>query len=233
MKPCVYSIVVLLMWLCKQELILPGNPHVGKHYSYQVQDIREFFADSLHVGRKSHNKIELVLHQTNDSGYVVIKFYTKQNGKWRLRNKYQFERDAIIGCDTKLQDFNNDGLNDMTYISAMAARGANEVRRLFIYDKINDKLIYMKNSEEYPNMRYNKELNCIDAFAVYGGCMTSFLKINGNYLHRFASVELSDGLTVRKYDNKGVEKVIYRDPNNKAGYVRYKNYQPLKVADEY
>ncbi len=52
---------------------------------------------------------------------------------------------------SQLEDFNNDGIKDMTYVSAVAARGANEVRRLFIYDKKRDELVYIKNSEDYPN----------------------------------------------------------------------------------
>jgi hypothetical protein len=193
----------------------------------------EFFADSLNIGRKSFNKIEISKYRTLDSNYVVIKFYTKRNGKWHIKNDFQFEKDGVVGCDTKLADFNNDGLNDMTYISAVAARGANEVRRLFIYDKHQDKLIFLKNSDDYPNMLYNKELNCIDAFLVYGGCSTVFLNISGDSLKEFASVELFEGLTVRTYDKKGKEKIILQDTTNKAVYIRYKNFRPLREYDDY
>ena len=73
-------------------------------------------------------------------------FYTKQKNKWSLRNDFKLWKDGVVGCDTKLADFNNDGLNDMTYISAVAARGANEVRRLFIYDELKDKLVYLNSA---------------------------------------------------------------------------------------
>lgn len=201
-----------------------------KHQGDTTQ-LEEFFVDSINVGRKSHNKIEVSKYRTTDSSYVVIRFFSKQNNIWDLKNEFHFEKDDITGCDTKLSDFNNDGLNDMTYISNVAARGANEVRRLFIYDKSKDKLIYMKNSEDYPNMLYNKELNCIDAFLVYGGCSTVFLKINGDSLREFASVELMDGLTVKTYDKNGTETIILQDTTNKAGYIRYKNFKPLKEYD--
>lgn len=191
----------------------------------------EFFVDSLNIGRKSNNKIELSLFKT-DSTHVIINFYSKQNDKWFLKNKYEFNKDGITGLDTKLSDFNNDGLNDMTYISAVAARGANEVRRLFIYDNDNDKLTLMKNSEHYPNMLYNKELNCIDAFLVYGGCSTVFLKISGDSLKEFASVELFDGLYVRTHDELGKEKIIFQDITHKGEYERYKNYNPLKEYEK-
>lgn len=196
-------------------------------------ELEEYFADSTNVGRKSLNKIEVSKYRIADSNYVIIRFFSKKTNTWNLKNEFYFEKDDITGCDTKLSDFNNDGLNDMTYISNIAARGANEVRRLFIYDKSLDKVIYMKNSEDYPNMLYNKELNCIDAFLVYGGCSTVFLKINGDSLREFASVELMDGLTVRAYDKYGKETIILQDTTNKAGYIRYKNFKPLKEYDDY
>lgn len=192
----------------------------------------DFFVDSLNIGRKSFNKIELSIYTTIDSIYAVIKFYSKHHNQWILKNDFRFEKDGLLGLDTKLSDFNNDGLNDMTYVSGIAARGANEVRRLFIYDKRSDGLICMKNSEEYPNMLYNKELDCIDAFLVYGGCSTVFLKISGDSLVEFASVELMDGLTISTYDRFGQEKIIFEDTSNKAAYIRYKNYKPLKEYED-
>ena len=191
--------------------------------------IEEFFVDSLNIGRKKFNKIELFRYSGSDSFYVIIKFYSKSKGKtWTLKQTFEFRKDDIIGCDTRLLDFNNDGLKDMTYISDVAARGANEVRRLFIYDKNKDKLVYMKNSEDYPNMLYNKKLNCIDAFLVYGGCSTIFLKIKGDSLIEFAAVELQDGLRVYEIDSKGNRKIIRHEADTKMYYVRFTNYKPLK-----
>jgi hypothetical protein len=53
-----------------------------------------------------------------------------------------------------LADFNNDGFKDVTYMSAEAARGANEIRRLFMYNREKDQLVYIKNSDQYPNLEY-------------------------------------------------------------------------------
>ena len=195
--------------------------------------LEEFFVDSVNIGKKSFNKIELSKYRIADSGYVLIKFYSKQNRNWILKSEYNFENNNVTGLNTELSDFNNDELNDMTYISAMGARGANELRRLFIYDRQKDQLICIKNFDEYPNILYNKELNCLDAFLVYGGCSTVFLKISGDSLKEFASVQLSDGLTIRRYDKNGREKIVFQDSTNKAGYIRYKNFKPLKEYDEY
>lgn len=190
--------------------------------------LEEYFIDSTNIGRKSLNKIELSKYGGNDSSYVTIRFFSKQNGKWEVKNEFHFQKDEITGCEPKLTDFNNDGLEDMTYVSGVAARGANEIRRLFIYDKNKDRLIFIKNSEDYPNILYNKELNCIDAFLMYGGCSTVFLTIKADSLVQFASVELMDGLTVRTFDKQGNETIILQDTTNKAENIRYKNFNPLK-----
>ena len=195
--------------------------------------LEEVFIDSTNVGSKKLNKVEVFKYRATDSNYVDIKFYTKQADNWKLIQTIHFLKDGVIGCNTKLSDFNNDGLNDMTIVSAVAARGANEVRRLFIYDEATDKLIEMKNSENYPNMLYNMDLNCIDAFLVYGGSSTVFLRISGDSLKEFASVEAMDGVTVREFDKNGKEKIIFEDTTNKAGYIRFRTYKPLKKYDDY
>jgi hypothetical protein len=198
-----------------------------------VKKPEEFFTDSLNIGRKSLNKVELIKYRHTSGSYVTIKFYSKSNHKWVSKNDFHFfENNDVYNLDTKLSDFNNDGLNDLTYVSMLAGNGANEVRRLFIYDKVNDKLIYMKNSEDYPNILYNKELNCIDAFLVYGGCSTVFLKISADSLKEFASVDLFDGLTVTTYNDNGKAKIIQYDKKMPTGEIRYKNYNPLVEYDD-
>lgn len=195
-------------------------------------ELKEKFVDSSNIGWKNFNKIELSLYNIADSNYVIIKFYIKTRDKsWKLKQTFSYEKDGIKSLDTKLSDFNNDGLKDMTYISAVAARGANEVRRLFIYDKAKDEIILMKNSEDYPNMLYNKQLKCIDAFLVYGGCSTIFLKIKGDSLREFAGVALDNSLTVYTVDQNGKEKLIRKDKTTKWTYVRFKNYNPLIPYD--
>ncbi len=193
----------------------------------------DYFSDSLRIGRPRLNKIVIEKFSWPDSTYSVIKFYAMQNHKWLLKNKFQYEKDEVRGLEPKLSDFNNDGFNDITYISSTGARGANEIRRLFIYDKIHDALISIKNSEDYPNMLYNGKLNCIDAFLIYGGCSTVFLKIKGDSLKEFASVELFDGLTVTTYSNNGKAHIIQKDPKNKSFLIRYKNFLPLEEYDIY
>ena len=201
-------------------------------------EIYETFKDSLNIGQKGKCKVEIVKFFESGEKHIKVDFYTqnknmrKKSSKWIIQNHYSFINEAITGLDANISDFNNDNFKDMTFVSATAARGANEVRRLFIYDDKKQKLISIVNSEDYPNMLYNKQLDCIDAFLVYGGCSTVFLKIESDSLRKFARVELFEDLTVSTYNNKGVEKIIYKKTVVNESYVRYKNFRPLKKYDD-
>lgn len=205
--------------------------------STSTTEILETYVDSLNIGRKGKCKIELIKHRVYDDIYVIIKFFikgrntTKDPETWMTQNSYCYETTAIMSFEPNLSDFNNDNFNDFTFVSGTAARGANEVRRLFIYDDKKQELISMVNSQDYPNMLYNKELQCVDAFLVYGGSSTVFLRIKGDSLKEFASVEAFEGITVREFDKNGKEKIIYQDTANKASYIRYRTYKPLKEYD--
>ncbi|ADQ78870.1 hypothetical protein Palpr_0714 [Paludibacter propionicigenes WB4] len=194
----------------------------------------EYFVDSVNIGQKHKNKIEITNYQVKDSNYVVINFYSLlENRLWRLKQTFNFEKDGLTSCDPLISDFNNDNFNDFTYISAIAARMSNEVRRLFIYDNSKDELILIKNSEDYPNMLYNKQLDCIDAFLIHGGTSTIFLKIIGDSLNEFASVHNSDYRVIYKTDKAGNRTLIRKKKINDEGiWVRYKNYDPLEAYKE-
>lgn len=193
-----------------------------------TEELVEFFSDDSKVGLPRRNKIEISEFKKLDGNVAVINFYSLETNKeWKLKQTFEFEKDGLVDCDPKLEDFNNDGFKDMTYVSAVAARGANEVRRLFIYDKRKDELIYIKNSESYPNMQYNKELNCIDAWMFHGGTTTVFLRIDGDSLREFASVDNGINRTVYLIDKNGKEKLLRTDKIKEEDiYTRYKNFNP-------
>ncbi|OOQ57962.1 XAC2610-related protein [Mucilaginibacter pedocola] len=188
----------------------------------------ESFTDSTHIGRKKHNKFELKRYALGDSIYVVIRFWCKQNNKWSARNEFRFPKNMGGGCNPQISDFNNDGLKDVTYISNEAARGANEVRTLFIYDNKNDRLIHIKNSERFPNMEYNSTLNCIDALLFSGCTATVFAKLEADSLRTFASVEQCDSIRVCTYNKNGIEKRILTKPAEPDVISRFRNYKPLE-----
>lgn len=195
--------------------------------------IEEYFVDSLSIGNKTKNKIELTKYRSTDSVYAVIKFFTKANNRWQQANEFVLPKDGLSDCDALITDYNNDGQNDFSFISSIAARGANEVRTLFLYDKKSESLLHIKNSDDYPNLSYNSTLNCMDAFLVYAGCMTMFLRFEGDSLLPFASVELFDGLEIKEYDKNGNETIILKDTSVKDMFVHYKNYKPLIAYEEY
>lgn len=196
-------------------------------------DIIETFTDSLNLGDKGKCKVELIKHRVYDDSFIIVKFYVRDQGRWCIKNIYAYETNAMMGFTPVISDYNNDNFNDITFISGNAARGANEVRRLFIYNDQKQELISIVNSQDYPNMLYNNELQCIDAFLVYGGCSTVFLHIKGDSLKEFASVELMDGLTVTTYDNNGKAKIIRHDKSYEETFTRYKNFNTLQENDKY
>lgn len=214
-------------FIAEKDLNVPGDlPGI----TASTNDTTFHFVDSINVGRRRHNKIEFTKINTNDSNLMVINFYGRSSlNKWKCIQQFRFECDNPF-YDPRFADFNNDGFKDATYISATAARGANEVRKLFIYDKDKDRLVYIINSEDYPNMQYNSTLNCIDAWLFHGGCSTVFVKLKGDRLVEFASVNNDSHRTVYEIDKYGNQKLLRRDSIiilREGLYVRYKNYKPL------
>jgi len=193
----------------------------------------ELFTDSLAIGRPGHNKITMLHFRVGNNDFVEIDFYTKQNNTWAIRNNFRFEKDGVIPSSPQSVDMNGDRAGDFTFVSLVAARGANDVRQLLVYDPKNDSLVWMKNSEQYPNLRYNKTLRCIDSWAVYGGSTTSFLRISGDSLKKFAEVNLFDGISVIEFDKDGNEKILLQDSSERALMVRYETYRPLRQLADY
>ena len=193
------------------------------------------FVDSLNVGRKGRNKLTAIRFEKEDSSFIHIDFYTLREGIWEVKNHYEFELNGPFGIDPVLADFNNDKHLDFHYQAAMAARSANNVRRLFIYSKQGDSLLLMKNSMDYPNMVYNKHLDCIDAVLVHGCSSQVFLKIQKDSLYDFAWIS-HDGVTrVYEIDESGKETTLSVDSSFQYGcYTRFKTYDPLlEYTNEY
>lgn len=185
------------------------------------------FSDSLNIGEKGKCKIELIKHRVLDGVYVIVNFFTKAPRGWSQQNTYLYVAPTFMDFEPNISDYNNDGFNDISFISAIAGRGGNEVRRLFIYDDQESKLISIVNSESYPNLQYNKKLDCIDAFLIYGASTTAFARIVGDSLKTFAIVENDpDYHIVKLVDRSGKEKELYRVKSTGV-YVRHDNYKPL------
>src|SRR6185369_5163694 len=171
----------------------------------------ESFTDYKRIGRARRNKIEIRCFDQENKRVAEIKFYSRVHTRaWKQKQSLEFTKDDHLDCDPRIEDFNNDGLMDLTYQSGIAARGANEIRKLFIYDKKRDELTYIKNSEYYPNMVYNKRRDCIDAWLFYGATSTVFLKLDGDKLKEFAMVSTGLELISEAIDNNGKSRVLSR-----------------------
>lgn len=188
----------------------------------------EAFSDSLNIARKGFNKITLKNYEIADSSEVVIQFFSKQNNKWAIKNYFHFPKNEFISCHPQIANFNNDGLKDFTYVSEIAARGGNEIRTLFIYDKKNDELMLIKNSDTFPNLSYNKQLNCIESLGLSGCSTTSFANIASDSLKEFARAEQCDSITVYAYDRNGIEKIILKRSINAHEDMVFTDYNLLK-----
>lgn len=188
------------------------------------------FSDSLQIGHPGNNKVELIKISDGNSQFIQINFYSKKGNNWKTTYSKKFDWQEVYDQDPEIIDFNNDGFLDFTYISANAARGSNEVRKLFIYNSIKDDLQQMHNSEQFPNLMYNENLNCVTSQAYHGGSTTFFTKIEKDSLRMFASVDNSDVQVVTLYDKKGKASELSRKPLNKDEiYERYDNYNPVEV----
>lgn len=204
--------------------------------------ILEAFTDSSRIGRNGKNKIHIDILEGSDpdSPYkphniARIEFFSlSRSNELTLKQTLEIETQSLMEAQPEIKDFNNDGLNDITFVSNTAARGANEVRTLLIYEKNTDSLIHVKNSEDYPNLAYNKTMNCIDSWMVHGASTTVFLRLVGDELKLFASVGTGGdttgeccGLEVRVVDANGKEKVIKRKKITEGEiYTRYRTFNP-------
>lgn len=192
----------------------------------------ESTTDSLNIAIKGNYKIVLKRIRKEYRVFAEFDLFKINKSSWKLVQNFRIELEGMAGLDSEYLDFNNDGYNDLTFKNGVAARGANERRSLFIFDKKKDELIYIKNSENYPNIRYNAELNCIDAWLVYGGSTTLFLKIESDTLREFAGVSLMDTREVYTIDENGSRTILNEEMiHDSVVYTRYSNFKPLKINE--
>ena len=231
------GVLILVTFACQNQYkvfdqnIEPSRNIVSKtpETKSDSDEIVESFSDSSTIGLPNKNKIELSKIKESEGNLVVIKFYSLEaNSNWKLKQKFEFEKTAETCCDPELADFNGDGLKDFTYHSVDAGNGANDNRKLFLYDKKKNALLYIKNSENYPNLQYNKKLNCLDAWLISGGVATVFLRIDGDILKEFASVENRDNSrTISIFDKNGKKKILRKEKITQDDfYTRYANFNP-------
>ncbi len=189
----------------------------------------EKFTNEDKIGKRRANWIEISTYKEDEKFFVKTKFYTKSQSQWIQKNEVDIEKFGEFPLETEIKDFNGDGFNDVTFISGIAARGANEIRDLFIYESRKDELIHIKNSSDYPNLGYNSLLKCLDSWIFTGSTMTVFLKLKDDKLIEFASIE--DGMTERFIyitDRNGKKRLLRREKRKDDGFDRYINFNPVR-----
>ena len=208
-------------------------------------ELIEKFVDSTKIGKAGFNKVIIENFRRNDDedNFVLVQFFEKVNvwkdlkktdkTRWKLIDRYYFDKDGVIGLSPRIHDFNNDGLNDFLYCSGIAARGSNEVNTLFIFSPKENKFYHIKNSQSYPNLFFNKELNCINSFVFTGSQTTVFLRLDKDSLKEFASVDFANSITIYENDKKGKSKLTGNFPiTGFDSYTPFKNYNPLQQYTE-
>jgi len=190
-------------------------------------DYDETFTDERRIGRRGKNKVLVRCFGNGEKSFAEIKFYSlAKDQTWELRQSLDFEKDNLTGCDPEVRDFNNDDWKDLTYVSNVAARGANELRTLFIYDRTFDNLRLVRNSADYPNLEYNKKLNCVTSWAFHGATTTTFLRLDGDELKDFAHVNTGEELSVRVLGKNGWRDTYQRKMSEDDIYTRYSTFDP-------
>jgi hypothetical protein len=192
-------------------------------------DTLEIFKDSLSFGNKKKSKIIITKIGNEDRTFVNIYLFKKHENRWNISDSLTLDNINFPELNSEIKDFNNDGFNDIIFTSGTAARGANNVQTLILYDS-NDKLKWIRNSEYYPNLMYNSKLKCVDALIFTGGLTTVFLKIEKDSLKEFANVDQRDGrIVVETIDEKGkrveIKNTIDKTEND---FKRFINFNPLE-----
>jgi len=202
----------------------------SKIENISICDTIEFYCDSTNFGAKTKSKIDIYKIVTNQNTFIKLFLYKKDNRLWVLNDSLKVDGDFINKLNCEISDFNNDNSNDLLFVSGTAARGGNVIQTLVLYS--NEKLKWIKNSENYPNLMYNKKLDCIDAFILTGGNTTCFLKIENDSLTEFARVEQRDKLiTSEVLEKNGKWKELSKVKDYSEDMKRFINYNPLQERE--
>jgi hypothetical protein len=232
MKHIFLPLLLCFIFSCSTKKTNKAQQTYPKEPKLQKIDTIAIFVDSINIANPKRSKVWLASVLIDDTiPKTYVRLYSKENNNWKLNYSFEDEHWSGDVMDPEIADFNNDGYNDFKYLKGTGARGGNEINNLFIYGKKDDNLIYVLNSNDYPNLYYNKETNSVNSFILTGGNETVFMRLDSNKLKPLASIfQYGEKVTVTEYNNDGKSKVIKVDSTNHYDeYVRFTNYKPLKV----
>lgn len=228
MKSIFFLISTLLFISCtnkrEAKIVLEANSKCATFV-----DTLETFTDSVNFGNSQNNRIEIYKIGTEEKTIANVYLYEKNGNQWKLKDTLTLEAERINDLETQVKDFNNDSFKDIIFTTGMAARGGNIVQTLILYSPKTKSLKWIKNSESFPNLMYNKKLDCIDACILTGGQTTSFLKIKNDSLKEFANVDQRDGRIISEIlEGNGKWKVIENIRDNPESFDRFINFKPIE-----
>jgi len=231
MKNTIYLIISILVFSCTKKTESNISKKT-KEVSLALVDTLDFFSDSVKFGSKEKNRIDILKIGTQDSTIIKVFLFEKNKKAWKLKDSLLLRGERIEDLKTEVKDFNNDNFNDVIFTSGMAARGGNIVQTLILYSSKDKSLKWIKNSESYPNLLYNKKLDCVDALILTGGETTYFLKINNDSLKEFANVDHRNGnITAEVLDENGKWKEIKSIKNQTQDMKRFINFNPIEERE--
>ena len=174
------------------------------------------------------------IQQNEDEHIAKVVIYQRGNGLWTKEQFLEIKSDCYFKFRVKVGDYNNDGYNDITLVTGQAARDANELRTLLLFNKKMETFIPIRNSQDYPNLTYNSKRNCVEAWSFSAGVTTTFLEIQGDSIIKLASVDYTGGVReVNKFDKIGSSILLSRDSIKEVDdFPRYCNYDPVEVYSE-
>lgn len=226
-----FSSIILFSCSKLSEINFSENPS-SEVENLIVSDTLEHFSDSTNFGLKHKNRIDIYKIRTNLNTFIKIYLFKRNENNWILNDSLIIEGDLINNLNSEISDFNNDQLNDIIFTSGTAARGGNNVQTLILYSKENDKLKWIKNSKNFPNLMYNKKLDCIDTLVLTGGQTTYFLKIKNDSLKEFANVDQRDNRIVSKIlDKNGKWQEIENIEEKFSGFDRFIDFNPIELRE--
>ena len=234
LRVSIFFIAFLLLFSCSENSEgvsskgISVDEEIKENDSGLDENYFKIIIDSLNIGVKGNNKIRIEISSDSDSSQAVIFFYSKKNGVWMEKNKFILGSDNdLVSFSPYIQRFNSDDFNDLLIHSAIAARGSNSVMKLYVYDSVLDQLKYIKNSEKFPNLRYQKELDLIDSYAFHGSTTQYFLKIQSDTLFNYAKIERENDTLYSFYkrNNKGAFEIQRTVIEKEVGYSQFDNFE--------
>lgn len=188
-------LIVFIVFLCFLSITTANT-----HSEYQqlvvnsTQDTTNFvFQDSLHIGECGKYKVQIKQEYLDDSESLLsINLYEKNIESWMLIQSLIDTTYDVQNIDVMLNSLNANVWNDLSFQCALAGRGANEIRKYYLFDKENNEFVSIKNSPDYPNISYDADSNCFMSVGYSGTIMIEFLHLEEDSLVSFGSSELDD-----------------------------------------